>query len=149
MAVYHDGVISQSITAPRTVQQYTNRFTASGTEAMMFKTGDTEYKFNIEVVESSINLVETTDSLRVKLSASGRSNNEGNPGVWDFEDVTTEFKGFDWSTNGWTGDALRLTNGASIVINDTPFAKDATATGFTIEAELMCSNVSDREGVVM
>lgn len=149
MAVYHDGLISQSITAPRTVQKYTNRFTASGTEAMMFKTGETEYHFNIEVVESSINLVETTDSLRVKLSASGRSNNEGNPGVWDFEDVTTEFKGFDWSTNGWTGDALRLTNGASIVINDTPFAKDATATGFTIEAELMCSNVSDREGVVM
>lgn len=149
MAVYHDGLISQSITAPRTVQKYTNRFTASGTEAMMFKTGETEYHFNIEVVESSINLVETTDSLRVKLSASGRSNNEGNPGVWEFEDVTTDFNGFDWSTNGWTGDALRLTNGASIVINDTPFAKDATATGFTIEAELMCSNVSDREGVVM
>lgn len=149
MAVYHDGLISQSITAPRTVQKYTNRFTASGTEAMMFKTGETEYHFNIEVVESSINLVETTDSLRVKLSASGRSNNEGNPGVWDFENVTTYFNGFDWSTNGWTGDALRLTNGASIVINDTPFAKDATATGFTIEAELMCSNVSDREGVVM
>lgn len=149
MAVYHDGLISQSITAPRTVQKYTNRFTASGTEAMMFKTGETEYHFNIEVVESSINLVETTDSLRVKLSASGRSNNEGNPGVWDFENVTTDFNGFDWSTNGWTGDALRLTNGASIVINDTPFAKDATATGFTIEAELMCSNVSDREGVVM
>lgn len=149
MAVYHDGIASQRITAPRTVQKYTNRFTESGTEAMMFKTGETEYHFNIEVVESSIDLVETTDSLRVKLSAAGRSNNEGNPGVWEFENVTTDFKGFDWSTNGWTGDALRLTNGASIVINDTPFAKDATATGFTIEAELMCSNVSDREGVVM
>ncbi len=149
MAVYHDGIASQRITAPRTVQKYTNRFTEAGTEAMMFKTGETEYHFNIEVVESSIDLVETTDSLRVKLSASGRSNNEGNPDIWEFENVTTDFKGFDWSTNGWTGDALRLTNGASIVINDTPLAKDATATGFTIEAELMCSNVSDREGVVM
>lgn len=149
MAVYHDGIASQRKVVPRTVQKYTNRFTEAGTEAMMFKTGETEYHFNIEVVESSIDLVETTDSLRVKLSAAGRSNNEGNPGVWEFENVTTDFKGFDWSTNGWTGDALRLTNGASIVINDTPFAKDATATGFTIEAELMCSNVSDREGVVM
>ncbi len=42
MAVYHDGVASQRITAPRTVQKYTNRFTESGTEAMMFKTGETE-----------------------------------------------------------------------------------------------------------
>ena len=149
MSVLHEGVITQRITAARTVQKYTNRFTEAGTEAMMFKTGDTEYNFYIDVVESSINLVETTDSLRIKLSAAGRSNNEGNPGVWEFGNVTTEFNGFDWSSNGWTGDALRLTNGANIVINDTPFSQDATATGFTIEAELMCSNVSDREGVVM
>lgn len=149
MAVYHDGIVSQKITAPRTVQRYTNRFTAPGTEAMMFKTGDTEYHFNIEVVESEIDLMEVTDSLRLKLSAAGRSDSEGNPAVWEFENIKTDFSGFDWSTNGWTGDSLRLTNGASIVINDTPFAQDATSTGITIEAELMCSNVSDREGVVM
>lgn len=149
MDVYHDGVVTQSITAPRTVQRYTNRFTAPGTEAMKFKTGETDYLFNIEVVESDIDLIEVTDSLRVRLSAAGRSNAEGNPGVWEFEGITTDFHGFDWSNNGWTGDALSLTNGASITINDTPFAKDATATGFTVEAELMCSNVSDRNGVVM
>lgn len=149
MDVYHDGVVTQSITAPRTVQRYTNRFTAPGTEAMKFKTGETDYLFNIEVVESDIDLIEVTDSLRVRLSAAGRSNAEGNPGVWEFEGITTDFHGFDWSNNGWTGDALLLTNGASITINDTPFAKDATATGFTVEAELMCSNVSDRNGVVM
>lgn len=149
MAVLHNGVPSQTIDASRTVQKYTNRFTAPGTEKMAFQTGETVYRFDIAVVESSINLVETTDSLRVKLNASGRSNAEGNPGVWEYGGVTTDFHGFDWSTNGWTGDALRLTNGANIVINDMPFAKDATATGFTIEAELMCSNVSDREGVVM
>lgn len=149
MDVYHDGVVTQSITAPRTVQRYTNRFTAPGTEAMKFKTGETDYLFNIEVVESDTDLIEVTDSLRVRLSAAGRSNAEGNPGVWEFEGITTDFHGFDWSNNGWTGDALLLTNGASITINDTPFAKDATATGFTVEAELMCSNVSDREGVVM
>ncbi len=67
----------QSITAPRTVQRYTNRFTAPGTEAMKFKTGETDYLFNIEVVESDIDLIEVTDSLRVRLSAAGRSNAEG------------------------------------------------------------------------
>ena len=151
MTVYHNGIVSQRVSPPRSVQKYTNRFTQSGTEAMKFKTGETEYIFNIEVVESSINLVEVTDNLRVKLSAAGRSNSEAETdrAKWEFKGITTDFHGFDWNKNGWTGDALLLTNGANIVINDTPFVTDATATGFTIEAELMCSNVADREGVVM
>lgn len=149
MEVYHEGIVTQRIKAPRTVQKYTNRYTDPGKESMMFKVDTTEYYFNIDVVESSINLMEVSDSLRVKLTAAGRSNGESNPGVWEYNGVSTTFNNFDWSNNGWTGDALRLTNGANIVINDTPFSRDATANGFTIEAELMCSNISDREGVVM
>lgn len=149
MAIYHDGALSQTVSARRTVQSYTNRFTEYGTEAMMFKTGATEYPFTIEVVESSIALAEITDSLRVKLTAAGRSNNEGNPDRWTYEDVTATFTGFDWSSNGWTGDALSLTNGAAVEINHAPFATDATANGLTLEAEIKCSNVFDREGVVL
>lgn len=149
MQIYHNGIAYQTISAARTVQTYNNRYTDYGVEEMIFKTGDIEYYIDINVVESSIDLVEATDSLRLKLSASGRSNAEENPGIWTYGDIDTTFDGFDWSTNGWTGDALRLTNGAGIVINDTPFASDATAQGFTIEAEIMCSNVSDRSGTVM
>ena len=147
--VFHDGVRSKSIMAPRTVQSYTNRFTTPGTETMKFRTGETEYNFNIEVVESSINLAEITDSLRCKFSAAGRSNSEENPAQWESNGVTVDFEGFDWATNGWTGDVLSLTNGAKITINDTPFATDVMATGFTFEAELTCSNVVDRDAFVI
>ena len=147
--VFHDGLQTQSVNAPRTVQHYTNRFTTPGTETMMFRTGETEYHFNIEVVESSINLAEIADSLRCKFSAAGRSNNEENPAQWVSNGVTVDFEGFDWATNGWTGDTLRMTNGAKITINDTPFASDVMATGFTFEAELTCSNVADRDAFVL
>lgn len=147
--VFHDGVRSKSVMAPRTVQKYTNRFTAPGTETMKFRTGGTDYNFNIEVVESSINLAEITDSLRCKFSAAGRSNNEENPATWESNGVTVDFVGFDWATNGWTGDVLSMTNGAKIIINDTPFATDVMATGFTFEAELTCSNVVDRDAFVL
>lgn len=149
MQVYHDGVISKTVVAPRTVQHYTNRFQTAGTESMKFKTGNTEYPFDIEVVESSIDLAKVSDSILLELSASGRSNAEGDPASWENNGVSTKFEGFDWENNGWTGDALKLTNGASALINFQPFKTDATAKGITIEAELKCSNVVDRNGVVM
>lgn len=43
------------------------------------------------------------------------------------------FEGFDWSSNGWTGEALKLTNGAKAVIGYRPFATDVKSTGLTIE----------------
>ncbi|MCS2763039.1 hypothetical protein NXV13_22195 [Bacteroides ovatus] len=59
---------------------------------------------------------ETTAGLVLKLSAAGRSNSESDPGAWDYGDIHTTFSGFDWSSNGWTGDALKLTGGAKIEI---------------------------------
>lgn len=147
--VFHDGVRSKSVMAPRTVQKYTNRFTAPGTETMKFRTGETDYNFNIEVVESAVNIAEITDSLLCKFSAAGRSNNEENPAKWESNGVTVDFEGFDWATNGWTGDDLLMTNDAKIIINYTPFATDVMATGFTFEAELTCSNVVDRDAFVL
>lgn len=149
MAIYHNGTQSQGITAPRTVQKYTNRFTQSGEETMQFRCGSTVYDFTISVVESSIALAEVTDHMTLKLSAAGRSNSEADPARWEYEGVKTAFNGFDWSTNGWDGEALCLSNGASIDIDARPFTTDATATGLTIEAEIKCTDVVDRSGVVM
>lgn len=149
MSIYHNGVKSQDTTASRTVQHYTNRFTQPGEESMQFRTGSTAYDFTISVVESSISLAEVTDHMTLKLSAAGRSNSETNPGRWEYEGITTAFNGFDWSTNGWDGEALCLTNGANINIDARPFTTDATATGLTIEAEIKCTNVVDRAGVIL
>lgn len=149
LAVYRNDIKTQNVSVPRTTQVYTNRFLEKGTNQMKFKCGVTEYNFYIDVNESGIDLNETTLGLQLKLTASGRSNNESTPSEWTYNAIRTTFNGFDWKSNGWTGDALKLTNGANIEIGYTPFKSDATTTGATYEMELMCSNVTDRNGVVI
>lgn len=149
MSVWRDGIRTQTVSVPRTVQTYTNRFLEQGDVAMVLKCGTTEYKLNVKVTESGIDLSEATAGLVLKLTAAGRSNAESNPAEWCYNDVQTMFEGFDWQSNGWTGDALKLTNGANVEIGYKPFGNDATTTGATYEMELTCSNVTDRKGTVV
>ena len=149
VSVWRDGIRTQTVSVPRTVQTYTNRFLEQGTVAMVLKCGTTEYKLNVNVTESGIDLGEATSGLVLKLTAAGRSNAESAPAEWRYNDVQTAFEGFDWQSNGWTGDALKLTNGANIEIGYKPFGNDATTTGATYEMELTCTNVTDRKGTVV
>ena len=149
VGVWRDGIHTQTVSVPRTTQVYTNRFLEQGDVAMVLKCGTTEYKLNVKVTESGIDLSEATAGLVLKLTAAGRSNAESDPAEWRYNDVQTVFEGFDWQSNGWTGDALKLTNGANIEIGYKPFANDATTTGATYEMELTCSNVTDRKGTVV
>ena len=149
VGVWRDSIRTQTVSVPRTTQVYTNRFLEQGDVAMVLKCGTTEYKLNVKVTESGIDLSEATAGLVLKLTAAGRSNAESEPAEWRYNDVQTVFEGFDWQSNGWTGDALKLTNGANIEIGYKPFANDATTTGATYEMELTCSNVTDRKGTVV
>ena len=147
--VLKDGVRTQTVSVPRTAQTYTNRFLEQGKVAMTFRCGTTDYLFYIDVSASSIDLSEATSGLQLKLTAAGRSNAESNPAEWTYNGVRTAFEGFDWQSNGWTGDALKLTNGASVEIGYKPFSADAATTGATYEMELTCTNVTDRSGTVV
>ena len=149
VGVWRNGIRTQTVSVPRTTQVYTNRFLEQGDVAMVLKCGTTEYKLNVKVTESGIDLSEATAGLVLKLTAAGRSNAESEPAEWRYNDVQTVFEGFDWQSNGWMGDALKLTNGANIEIGYKPFANDATTTGATYEMELTCSNVTDRKGTVV
>ena len=149
VSVWRNGIRTQTVSVPRTVQTYTNRFLEQGAVAMVLKCGTTEYKLNVKVTESGIDLSEATAGLVLKLSAAGRSNAESEPAEWRYNDVQTVFEGFDWQSNGWTGDALKLTNGANVEIGYKPFGNDATTTGATYEMELTCTNVTDRKGTVV
>ena len=149
VGVWRDGIRTQTVSVPRTTQTYTNRFLEQGDVALVLKCGTTEYKLNVKVTESGIDLSEATAGLVLKLTAAGRSNAESTPNEWRYNDVQTVFEGFDWQSNGWTGDALKLTNGANIEIGYKPFAGDATTTGATYEMELTCTNVTDRKGTVV
>ncbi len=149
VGVWRDGIRTQTVSVPRTTQVYTNRFLEQGDVAMVLKCGTTEYRLNVKVTESGIDLGEATAGLVLKLTATGRSNAESEPAEWRYNDVQTAFEGFDWQSNGWTGDALKLTNGANVEIGYKPFGNDATTTGATYEMELTCTNVTDRKGTVV
>lgn len=92
MVIFRNGSITQGVSVPRSTQVYSNRFTEQGENAMKFVCGITEYPFYIDVVESGIDINETTYGLKIKLDATGRSNEEDNPGTWQAGDVETVFE---------------------------------------------------------
>ena len=149
VAIYQNDMRTQSVSVPRTTQHYVNRFTAQGAVMLRFECKSAAYALPITVTPSDINIEETTAGLQLRLSAAGRSNAEENPATWNYEDVQSTFEGFDWSSSGWTGDVLRMRNGARVEIGMQPFAADATSKGATYEFELRCSNVTDRDGDVL
>ena len=147
--VYLNEKLTNTINAPRSMQYYTNRFTTKGKQTLLMKVGTKSYLLGIEVAESSINLNEATYGLVAKFDAAGRSNSESNPAQWESGGITTDFQGFDWSSNGWTGDSLKLTNGAKIVFDYKPFERDVKATGLTIEMTVKVSRVMKRSANVI
>ena len=147
--VYLNDVLKNTINAPRSMQTYTNRFTEQGAQKLVLKVGTKSYTLNINVSESSVNLSEATYGLLAKLDAAGRSNTENDPAQWTSGGLSTEFSGFDWSSNGWTGESLKLTNGAKAVIDFQPFKTDIKATGLTIEITMKVSNIMSRSANVV
>ena len=147
--IWRSGSLSRSVSVPRSVQTYTNRFTEKGTQTLQLKLGATTYTLHIDVTESGVDIAEASYGLLFRLDAAGRSNGESNPAVWESGGVKTTFENVDWSSSGWTGSALKLVNGAKATIGYKPFATDVKSTGLTIEITMKVSNVTDRSAAVV
>lgn len=147
--IYRNGKPQQTVSVPRTVQDYRNRFTEKGRQTLLFKVGKAERTLYVDVADGGIDIGEAAYGLQVKLSPAGRSNGEADPARWESGGVKTVFEGFDWSSNGWTGDSQKLSNGARAVIGYKPFKEDAGATGMTLEMEFKVTNVTDRSAEVI
>ena len=147
--IWRNGSLSRTVSVPRSVQTYSNRFTEQGVQTLQLKLGSTSYSLTVDVTESGVDVSEASYGLLFKLDAAGRSNGESDPGVWESGSVKTTFENVDWSSSGWTGEALKLTNGAKAVIGYKPFATDVKSTGLTIELTLKVSNVTDRSAAVV
>ncbi len=149
MDVWQNGSIIQTVSVPRSTQTYANRFTEQGLQSMKLVCGAAEYPFNIDVTQSSIDVSEASLDLRLKLTAIGRSNGESDPAHWEYGNAQTTFADVDWQTSGWTGESLKLMNGASATIDFKPFTQDAATAGRTIEVEMKVSNITDKEAAVV
>ena len=147
--LWQNGKLARTVSAPRTVQTYSNRFTEKGNQTIRLKLGSSTYTINLNIAESGIDISEATYGLQFKLDATGRSNEESNPATWESNGVTTSFEGVDWASSGWVDGALRLTNGAKAVIHTKPFSTDVKNTGLTIEITMRVSNVMDRNAAVV
>lgn len=147
--IWRNGNLSRTVSVPRSVQTYSNRFTEEGTQTLQLKLGSTSYSLTVDVTESGVDVSEASYGLLLKLDAAGRSNGESDPGVWESGNVKTTFENVDWSSSGWTGEALKLTNGAKATIGYKPFATDVKSTGLTIELTMKVSNVTDRSAAVV
>lgn len=147
--IYRNGSRERTAAVPRTVQNYSNRFTEKGDTTLTFKTGSTSYDIAVEVTESGIDISEATYGLQLKLDAAGRSNGETDPAQWESNGVRTTFEGFDWESSGWIDGALKLTNGARATIGYKPFATDVKSRGLTLEFTMRVSNVTDKSAPVV
>ena len=149
MTVWQNGAAVQDVSVPRSIQTYANRFTEQGVQTVKLVSGATEYLMYVEISKSSIDVSEATYGLQMKLSAAGRSNGESDPAHWEYGGVKTTFENMDWNTSGWTGDSLKLMNGAKAHIDIKPFVNDAATNGCTIEVEIKVSNITDKDADVV
>lgn len=118
--VYEAGTLVSSAKVAFVTTKLDLRAMNYGTETCKLVCSTLEYFFNLNVTKSDLNLVEPTDGMQLKLSAQGRSNSDTNREEWTYEDITTEFSGFNWGGDGWVGNALRHTNNARSVVKYKP-----------------------------
>ncbi len=149
--LWNNGTLARTVSVPRTVQTYTNRFTEKGRQTLLLKLGSAIYAIYVDVAESGIEIGEAQYGLQFKLDAAGRSNDESpdDRAKWESNGISTSFENVDWGSSGWIDGALKLTNGALATIDYRPFATDVKSGGLTIEMTIRVSNIMDRTASVV
>ena len=118
--VYVGSTLASSSSVPFTVQNLTLRATNYGEEQCKIVVGSTTYSFRLIAEKSDLNISEPTDGMTLKLTAQGRSNSDVNREEWSYNGIQTLFEGFKWGGDGWTGNALRLTDTARATVRYRP-----------------------------
>lgn len=122
-----------------------------GEQSCRIVCGNTTYHYKMQVLKSELNLTEPTDSLRLKLSAQGRTNSDTNKNEWSFNGLQTVFEGFKWGGDGWIDNALRLSDNARATIQYKPLSQpDQNANNsFAFMVKFRVSNVTDEMAEVI
>lgn len=140
---------AKTFSAPRSYQVVKDRFLSRGSLAYRYELEGVSKPLNISVVPTEIEGIGIKEGAALELIASGRSNAEANPAQWQSGAYSAVFEGVDFRGSGWTGDALRLINGAKVRIGYKPFGVDAKTNGMTIIAEIKTSNVRRADEAVL
>lgn len=144
------------VTVDRTRQTWNTRKYPIGTAYFEIKVAgvDVSKTHQVTVAEPEIDVQPETNDLEMVLSSAGRSNNENDPAVWSYGDITTTFDHVNWDSTGWIEDengdtALHLNGDATATIAFKPFSKDLRIHGKTIEIEFVIRDINNRKAVVI
>lgn len=133
----------------RKLYTYSKRIKSSNQLKVSFKVNDLYKILYINPLTSTINIELPTENLKLNLDADGRNNEEVNPAVWNYSDITTDFEGLNWQSDGWLNNTLVLKNGAKATINYPLFQSvggyPVTKNGCTFEIIFKCSNATLEE----
>lgn len=160
VSIMVDGNNTQTLSVDRTLHQLTQRFDVSGSHTMTISVGEATRTFAINVVAvSGVTEVETI-GYNTKLTANGRSNDEGVNIRNNWGGITT-FERVNFDADGWHTDSdgnsfVSLMNEGRMDIDIKPFVLDTTdndysiqSRGATIEMEFMVSQVIERGGTII
>jgi len=134
--------VVQTLSVNRTKQYWYVRNLAVGENTLTIQCGEKTLSFTIQVAESDFNLSAVEENLELYLSAYGKNNSSQDRENWSFGDYSAQFSNFNWSTNGWLNNALRLNGAAQVYIPFKVFEKDFRTYGKTIEFEFAARDVA-------
>ncbi len=149
-----NGQVMSRQSVDRTQHSYTYRANEVGETTFTITCGEVSKTLTFTVHESEIHVDAETEDLKLYLSAAGRSNNEGYPGTWVYEDISAVFTRFNYTSDGWQKDedgidVLRVSGDARLTIPYQIFAQDFRSTGKTIELEFATRNVLDYDAEIL
>ena len=149
-----NGTTVSEVTVDRTQHVFTYRADGIGALTIVIKSGTATKNFQLTVTRTDIDVEAVTENLALYLSSAGRSNNEANPGTWEYGNISASLTGFDFSSDGWINDeegitALKVKGDARVTIPYKPFAQDFRGTGKTIEIEFATRDVLDYDAQII
>lgn len=149
-----NGNIVNQLEVDRTEQRWSFRADEHGELTLTISCGIITKTLSFNVEQSEVNVQATTNDLELYLSSYGRSNNEANPGVWAYKDISASFSNFNFVSDGWQLDddgvtVLRVSGDGRLEIPAKIFANDFRSTGKTIEIEFSATEVLDYEAVII
>lgn len=130
-----------------------NRSVVQGRIPATITTGGTTYSFDVVVSKADVELNEPTSNLIFKFDAGGKSNNDADKSMWlsSVNNVTATLTDVRYSGDGWTGEALKLTNKGRMTVNYQPLnvSNSATANSFVFQTRLKISSVVNDDAVLL
>lgn len=149
-----NGNIVSELTVDRTKQNWSFRADEYGELTLTITCGAITKTLTLNVNKSEINVEATTNNLELYLSSYGRSNNEIDPAVWNYNDISCVFENYNWVSDGWLTDengyvVHRVSGNARLTIPLQMFADDFRTTGKTIEFEFQTKDIRNYDAEII